>query len=305
MYKCLIWGVSDEYTMAYDKLLFETSKENLFIEALISKDKYAEYIDGKKVIDKAEISNYQFDYIIIFNNERYSDIKNEALELGIPERKILNGKVFFTSNFDFKRYCKLIENPISIISNDCWGGKISNHLGLKFNSPFINLFLELDDYIKFLENMDYYLDQELKVEDEGDIYSCDIPKGSLGSGDNKIIINFNHNASFEEAKNDWEKRKKRINRKNLFIKMTLPANNEELVKRFDNLPYKNKVCFYPRPMKYKSIVFCPRYIWKCKNMAKKTSNYDLVYFVMDTTWLQKSCDILKMLCGEDDFIREK
>ncbi|KHD38328.1 hypothetical protein NL50_02150 [Clostridium acetobutylicum] len=305
MYKCLIWGVNDEYTMAYDKLLFEISKGNLSIEALISKDKYAKYIDGKEVIDKAEISNYQFDYIIIFNKERFSDIKNEALELGIPESKILNGKFFFTSNFDFKRYCKLIENPITIISDDCWGGLVSSYLGLKFNSPFINFYIHNDDYIKFLENMDYYLEQELKVEQEGNVYSCTMPKGSLGTGSNKIILNFNHQASFSEAKNDWDERKARINKKNLFIKMLIKDDNEKLVKRFNNLPYKNKVCFHPKPMKYKSIAFFPRYIWRCINYAARTSNSNLEQYTMDMSWLEKSCDILKMLCGEEDFIREK
>ncbi|WP_410170716.1 hypothetical protein [Clostridium felsineum] len=47
-------------------------------------------------MDKTKISNYQFDYIIVFNKERFSNIKNEAIELRIPEDKIINGKVFYS-----------------------------------------------------------------------------------------------------------------------------------------------------------------------------------------------------------------
>ncbi|URZ00957.1 hypothetical protein CLAUR_009450 [Clostridium felsineum] len=127
----------------------------------------------------------------------------------------------------------------------------------------------------------------------------------MGIGNNKIIFNFNHHASFEDAKKDWDRRKSRINKNNLFIKMLITYDNEELIKRFDNLPYKNKVCFHPRPLKYKSIVFLPRYIWICKNIPKQYSNSELGAHVRNIRELSKSCDLLKMFCGEDDFIREK
>ncbi|URZ06293.1 hypothetical protein CLROS_016260 [Clostridium felsineum] len=73
---------------------------------------------------------------------------------------------FFTPNFDFKRYCKLIENPITIISDDCWDGKVSKYLSLKFTSSFINFYLYNDDYMKSSENMDYYLEEDLQMYDK-------------------------------------------------------------------------------------------------------------------------------------------
>ncbi|URZ00956.1 hypothetical protein CLAUR_009440 [Clostridium felsineum] len=36
MYKCLIWGINDEYNLVHDKVLFETLTGNLSIEELIS-----------------------------------------------------------------------------------------------------------------------------------------------------------------------------------------------------------------------------------------------------------------------------
>lgn len=305
MKKCLVWGIGDEYNSCYNQLLFEELKGNLFIEALISKDKYAKYIDAKEVIDKAEIFNYVFDYIIVFNKVKFLTIKNEAIELGVTKDKIIDGRIFEIPNFDFKRYCSLIENPITIISNDCWGGMISNYLALEFCSPFVNLCLSTEDYMKFLENMNYYLQQELRIESEGDIYSCSVPTGSLGDWNNKIILNFNHHASFIEAKNDWDRRKKRINLNNLFIKITLENNDETIIRRFDKLTYANKVCFCPKQLEYESTVFLPRYIWTSMNKCRQEGSNNFGAFIRSVYYMLKSCDVLKMLCGEKDFVREK
>ncbi|URZ06292.1 hypothetical protein CLROS_016250 [Clostridium felsineum] len=87
--------------------------------------------------------------------------------------------------------------------------------------------------------------------------------------------------------------------------MVITNDNEKLIKRFDNLPYKNKVCFHPRPLKHKSIAFIPRYIWQCTNNPKEYSNCDLNGYVRWIDEFLKSCNLLKMLCGEDDFICEK
>lgn len=44
---------------------------------------------------------------------------------------------------------------------------ILHELGERFNSPTVNLFFKAEDYLKFLENLDYYLKQALvEVESE-------------------------------------------------------------------------------------------------------------------------------------------
>ena len=40
-------------------------------------------------------------------------------------------------------------------------GVILHELGERFNSPTVNLFFGAEDYIKFLEKLDYYLSQTL------------------------------------------------------------------------------------------------------------------------------------------------
>lgn len=306
MKKCLIWKTNDEYNLYYNQLLFEEFKGNISIEGIIARDEYVKYIDGKEVIDEIDIFRYEFDYIIVFDRENFINIKNKAIKLGVQKNKLIDGsRVFSISNFDFNKYCSLLENPITIISDDCWGGIVSHYLGLEFNSPFVNMFLRTDDYIKFLDNMDYYLNEELCMEEEGDVYSCSVPIGSLGDGKDKIRLYFNHHVLFSEAKKDWDRRKRRINMNNLFIKITLQNDNEILARRFDKLQYKNKICFCPKELDYDSTIFLPSYIWRSINECTREGSNAFSGFVNNMKYLSKSCDILKMLCGEKNFIREK
>lgn len=305
MYQCLIWGINDEYNFLFNQIKFEIAKGNMEVKALISKDKYAKSLDGWEIIDKEEIHNFDFDYIIVFNELRFCEIVREAKELGVKEEKIINGKIFKIPYFDFVKYCRLIENPVSIISNDCWGGLIYHHLGMKFQSPFINLFVENSYFLNFLSNLDYYLQQPLKMERDGDIYTNKTPIGYLGDGKEKILLDFNHYPSFEAAKNAWERRVKRLNKDNLFIKAAVGIGNEDyqFAERFNSLPYGKKVCFTTKKMSFDSTVSIPRYIWKCRRFPAVTA-FNFSYYVRDMSSLFKTCDILEMLLRGKDFMRE-
>lgn len=130
----------------------------------------------------------------------------------------------------------------SIISSNCNGGVILHDLGLKFNTPTINLYFDPEDFLKFLSDLDDYLGYEL-IEVESKFR---FPVGKL----NDIIIYFMHYNSFQEAKEKWVERAQRIDNNNLFIIMT--DNNGctyEQVVMFDKLPYKNKVILTNRNYK--------------------------------------------------------
>ena len=53
-----------------------------------------------------------------------------------------------------------VEN-ISFISQNCIGGIIYHDMEQKFLTPTINLYLMANDFVKFVENLEYYLNQEL------------------------------------------------------------------------------------------------------------------------------------------------
>ncbi len=129
----------------------------------------------------------------------------------------------------------------TILSNNCNGTFMYHDLRLKFYSPTINLFFSIPDFIKFLSDLDLYLEMELKqyVTDE---YTY--PIGLLG----EIKIHFMHYETFEEAAKKWYERVNRINKRNLYIVMNegKGCRYEDLVK-FDKLPFPFKVVFTHKP----------------------------------------------------------
>lgn len=67
-----------------------------------------------------------------------------------------------------KSYKKQLNNKdFTLISSNCNGSFIMHDLGVKFNSPTINLFILPKDFNKFIKNLDEYLNYEL-LEDRDD-----------------------------------------------------------------------------------------------------------------------------------------
>ncbi len=147
---------------------------------------------------------------------------------------------------------KLKNTTPTIISSNCNGEYWYYDMKLRFLSPTINLSFEMNDYVKMLENLEWYMKQEI-VPYEDDRF--DYPTGMLGD----IEIRFNHYKTFEEAVEKWEERKKRIQWDNLFI-LGIDGDHctYESIKRFDSLPYKNKVIFTHVPYpEFKSAYYIP------------------------------------------------
>ena len=127
-------------------------------------------------------------------------------------------------------------SQISVISCNCTGGVVMSVFGMKFMTPTVNLFFNASDFVKFCENLDYYL--SLKPIDAGkgiDGY----PIVKLGD----IIINAVHYDSFDSFFNKWEERKKRVNMNKLFLIFSDRDGFESnLLPRIDKIPYP-KVLF--------------------------------------------------------------
>lgn len=132
---------------------------------------------------------------------------------------------------------QLKNHEFSLFANTCNGGVISHDLGLRFNSPFVNLWLYPQDYIRFLQRIDYYVKKELEFYPVG-WGGCNYPVGRLDD----INIYFMHYPTVEDARNKWNERCKRINRENLFVLMTEKdgCTHDDMV-LFDSLNIANKV----------------------------------------------------------------
>lgn len=307
MRRCIIWGLGDEYEEILKSVYYEIAKGNMLVVALVAKpeDTIGTMRDGWPIINKREIADVEFDYLIIASSSWYNEIYKEAIEAGIPSSKILNGNIFKLSLFDFKRYINLVENPITILSNDCWGGLLYHELYLPFTSPTINIFIPDDSYCKFVSNFEYYLTEPLQLKREGDMRKNYCPIGKIGEGEKEITLEFSHDITFEDGWKAWERRKKRVNFENIFVKtgFDYDENSEEYLKVFESVPYK-KVCFYSAGTDVEHVVYLKTF----ENFVLQNGTWAHLIgynnFCRRMKLLFKSIDILKMLNGEKDYIRE-
>lgn len=138
--------------------------------------------------------------------------------------------------YKYRKRRKLKGEP-SIIASNCVGTMMYHDMKLPWRSPTVNLMIPMEDFVKFAGNLRWYMDQELCfVKDPAYRY----PMGYLGD----IRIHFVHYQSEEEAQKKWEIRKKRINWDRLyFIGSEKDGCTYEILRQFEQLPYKNKVIF--------------------------------------------------------------
>lgn len=113
---------------------------------------------------------------------------------------------YFLFNF-FKRI-RLRNKDFTIFCNNCIGGCVYHSLGKEFLSPTINCYMTTQNFLKFIENYDSYLKKPLVFRKS----ESEFPVGMIG----EIEIFFNHATSEEEALEEWNRRKNRINSNNLY-----------------------------------------------------------------------------------------
>ena len=85
----------------------------------------------------------------------------------------------------------------TIIASNCIGTFIYYDMKIKYLSPTINLSFEMNDYVRFLENLEWHLQQPV-VPYKDDRF--DYPCGMIGD----VEIRFNHYKTIEEAISKWE-----------------------------------------------------------------------------------------------------
>lgn len=153
-----------------------------------------------------------------------------------------------------KHYRKRLTNTdFTILCPNCIGGVIYNRLGQRFNSPTIDLSINTSEFGYFLENLDYYISQDMI---DGGLNSHNKPVGIIkgdGNGIPDIYINFIHYDSFEHGRDKWNERKKRIKKDNTYVIMydindlneddynKAGYASEDDLKKFESFKCNNKV----------------------------------------------------------------
>lgn len=93
------------------------------------------------------------------------------------------------------RHLAIRNKQVTIISNNCWGGFMYQSCRIKYNSPFIGLYMYAPEYIALLRNLKYNLSQPLRfIKHEQSKYKNIVPtQYILGVlGDTGIEIVFMH-----------------------------------------------------------------------------------------------------------------
>lgn len=132
---------------------------------------------------------------------------------------------------------RLKNKTMTVFSSNCNGAYMLHDLGCPFNSPTVNLFFLPDHFLKFVRSPEKYLSEELV---EVKLAGMSYPVGQLDD----ILVFFMHYNSFDEAKEAWERRAKRVDLNNVYIVMTDKNGcTYDHIKQFEKLPYEHKVIF--------------------------------------------------------------
>jgi uncharacterized protein (DUF1919 family) len=194
---------------------------------------------------------------------------------------------------------KLRNKDFTIICNNCIGWGIYKTLDLQYSSPTIGLFFMAEDYIKFLENFEYYIKQPLTFLKETrhkqlNEFRVDNPWviGTLGDG---IEIQFLHYLKEEDVANKWFRRVNRINFNNLFfIYSDKYSFKDEYLERYLKLPFQHKLFFSASPRQGENVIFMKEY---ANDKAVGES-------WLENRFYERYVDIIKWLNGNKKFLKE-
>ena len=200
--------------------------------------------------------------------------------------KYLKGKYF---------NLKINKNDFTIISNNCWGTFIYKKFGVPYNSPFVNLFIFPEDYIKLLKNfskdslsnIEFINKEQSKFTNRlityGESYNNNYPIGLLNK---EVELHFLHYTSKEDAFQKWNRRLEKMNFERLIFKFSDTNQcKDESIKEFDELDLPNKVCFTAKPFsQLESVIYLEEFQgqegvldeWKFSD-----DHYDIVKVIND------------------------
>lgn len=306
MYEVLIWGITE----AYDKLRKFLDISKIKINALVSSyDECIKSLDGIDVIKPEEIKNFNYDFIIVASFASFDKIVEQGVrEGGINREKFIPSQIFELNDFDIDRYISIKNKSISIVSDNCWGSIVFKSLGLKYNSPFANLFIDHEHYLNLISNLDYYLKLPLKLV----LNEYGFIEGYLEN----VKLNFVHDLSEYDILSKWNRRLKRFNFQNYLVKMDI--HNDKEAYKFEDLKLKTKIGFYYKDLNLDSIIYIEN--WKDMKLRHKYK-WDFSLLMMKCVvrnninvdaepneinignCFNRYYDIFKLLNGEADFRR--
>ena len=152
---------------------------------------------------------------------------------------------FFSKEVNKRNRERLNSEPFTLLTNNCIGGIVYHDLGMRFDSPTINLYFKDQDFIEFISNFEFYKKAEL-IEDLSEHDELNFPVGIL-KGDlihRDIHIYFQHYKTFKEAAQKWIERSLRTQSKILVIFELY--NNKIDCEAWNKIKYKKKCLMHKK-----------------------------------------------------------
>jgi len=138
---------------------------------------------------------------------------------------------------------------------------------------------------------------------EGNLEAGVFPIAKIGEGSKCVQMQLIHNTCFEEAKQQWDRRKKRMNLNNLFIKMGFARCEENCqlyLKAFERCKFR-KILFYNGEEVVENAFKTNRFIWR-ETTADSVEHFNYNEYMRLNCHM--SLDILKLLTGNNNYTRE-
>lgn len=285
-YKLLLWGAGKTYNSIKNCIAWYELSGQIEIVGIVANELSGFLtLDHYRIVDKDSVNSQTFDYIIVLSDIWEKDIINEIVnKYKIERRKVIPYRVLLIPDLKFDDYVKIKESGLSIISNNCWGGVVCRTLGIECCSPFKNLFVLDEDYIKLLRNFKSYIKKPLVyTRDEVDLHSNKTyPVMLLGD----LEIHCNHADNPDEARESWERRCKKINYENLYVEMY--TESQHIAEEFSELQqFSKKVCFVPFDVGNNStlmklpVLLGQKEFWETVNSSAGLGTNGFVYNIVD------------------------
>ena len=246
--RAVLWGHGAYYRSRLDRIRSLEAKGRIEVIGITGKNPDgAGQFDGYPYIPPQELSGCGHDLLFIMSAIYEKEIREDYLKLpGSVGDKVVPARVLDLPGLTFPRYMEIRALRPTIFSVNCWGGYLYHTLGLECLSPFKNLWVPGDEYLKFLEDPEYYLSLEPefvrmeKGHNEGEAEEYPV----LRLDDVRLFCD--HSRTAQEASDAWTRRKEKINRDFMMAMFFTGAKERE--ERFHNIRgYDRKVCFVPRP----------------------------------------------------------
>lgn len=256
--RLVLWGIGQVYNAMINLLKCYEELDQIEIVAITARELPCfATLDGYPLIRAEEIQNLDFDYLMVMSDGYFGEIIEAAMSVAnVPRNKIVSYVILKIPCFDFKKYDLLKKQNISIVSNNCWGGIVYNTLSMECISPFKNVSVASDDYIKILYDLKYYLSIDPIWTGKKQLdtnQNREVPMLELDD----VLIKCNHDLDAEIAIQKWKRRRDKFNWDNILVEMYTddPAVEKAFGRASES--YKRRVCFVPYESREKYAVTLP------------------------------------------------